>query len=81
MPLQTVIEKYVSSKPLGSLPSTGARYKHRERGSVYVIIGLAERQTNGLGGGYDVVYRDVILGNLHTREVSEFMDGRFLRID
>lgn len=61
-------------------PVVMGRYRHIIRGTVYLVISIARRQTKGLEGAFDVVYKDVITGESNTRELSEFMDGRFERV-
>lgn len=57
-------------------------YRHRKRGTTYMIVGEAELQTSEAlpEGSMLVVYRCQKTGNLWAQPHSEFTDGRFEKI-
>ena len=53
-------------------------YRHKARGSLYEVQGLATLQINGEHDMTEcVVYLDCNFGRMWVRPVSEFIDGRF----
>lgn len=58
------------------------RWRHKRRGTEYVLLGEADLQTEKPLADYAVVavYRDVSNGRLWVRPVDEFRDGRFEKL-
>ncbi len=52
-------------------------WRHLKTNSTYTVLGITKRSTNGQEGVQSVVYVSHTLGEMHDREVSEFLDGRF----
>lgn len=59
------------------------RYRHRKRGTTYVIIGRARAQCEEpiLDDENVLVYRCLETGDLAVRPPGEFFDGRFEKIE
>jgi hypothetical protein len=55
-------------------------WRHVATGSTYTALGVARCSTNGPRENLElsVVYVSHTYGDLHYREVNEFMDGRFV---
>lgn len=62
-------------------PQPWSRWTHRN-GGVYVVVGVSTCSTNGPADGVErvVVYYSTTYGRLRHRELSEFMDGRFVEL-
>jgi hypothetical protein len=56
-------------------------WRHRKTNSFYVVLGVALCSTNGPGEHKEqsVVYMSLTHQHLCYRELSEFLDGRFVR--
>ena len=60
----------------------GQLYFHKKSGRIYIVLHVTGVCTNNRSHAYDVVYRslgDTSVG--YTREIKEFCDGRFTRIN
>lgn len=61
----------------------GPKWRHKKRGTTYQEVGVASLQVATKGhlseGAHLVIYRDDD-GRLWAREVSEFEDGRFEKV-
>lgn len=59
-------------KPLAQL------YRHKKRGTVYEVVGIATLQVDGPQDMAEcVIYKDIISGRVWVRPISDFLDGRF----
>lgn len=61
-------------------PPVGSYWRHVARGGVYRVAGTATCRTNGPTDGTRLVVYTDVGGDLHARELGEFMDGRFLMV-
>ncbi len=63
-------------------PELFSTWKHLKTNSTYTVLGVADCSTNGEREGVEqsVVYISHTQGKMKYREVSEFLDGRFVRI-
>ena len=52
-------------------------WRHIKTGSTYTALGIARCATNGKEDELSVIYVSHTKQELHYRELSEFMDGRF----
>lgn len=65
---------------------TGTRWRHRKRGTTYVVVGIAKLQTaqpftRWLADEIEmVVYENEATKKLSVRSCDEFCDGRFERL-
>lgn len=59
--------------------SDGPRWRHKKRGTTYIVVGQAQVQADEPLTDYEIVtvYRCEQTGDLWVRRISEFMDGRF----
>lgn len=61
-------------------PQPYSTWKHTRTGSTYTVIGTALCSTNNRQPEESVVYVSHDYQELRYRELSEFMDGRFVRL-
>lgn len=67
------------NKPYRTLPD---RYRHKARGTIYEILMFATLQIDGPQDmAQVVVYRDIETQRVWTRPYSDFVDGRFEKIE
>ncbi len=66
-------------KPIDRPPSFST-WRHVKSGSTYTVIGVALQSTNDRPPEESVIYVSHDYQELRYRELSEFMDGRFVRL-
>jgi len=65
---------------------TGTRWRHKKRGSTYLVVAMARLQVSGSAIAHlvdmapMVVYQSENDGTIWTRSMAEFTDGRFERL-
>ncbi len=58
-------------------------WQHQKTGSLYIVLGIGMCSTNGEREHLErsVVYVSMDYQALRYREISEFLDGRFIPVD
>ncbi len=71
----------MSDANLPSEPLTGQRYRHKQRGGKYEVLGKARLQTSRpVTDNQELVVYKGQDGNFWVRPIGEFCDGRFERV-
>lgn len=61
--------------------SVGGIYRNKKTGDLYVLESFANRATNALDGGFDVIYHEKgDPDHAYTREIKEF-NQKFVYVD
>lgn len=61
-------------------PEPYSTWRHVKTGSTYTVLGVASCSTNDRRPEESVVYVSHDYQGLRYRELTEFMDGRFVRV-
>lgn len=66
-------------------PKVGERYRHTKRGTVYTVenvnVRIQASEYDGVDGARGVLYKSEADGDYTIRPVTEFTDGRFVKLD
>ena len=63
-----------------SEPAPYSTWRHLRSGGTFTVLGVARCSTNGSEEDRSVIYVSHTFGELLYRQVSEFMDGRFVPV-
>lgn len=66
-------------------PKVGERYKHLQRETVYTVenvnVHIQASESEAVDGARGVLYKSEAEGDYTVRPITEFTDGRFVKLD